>query len=352
MLNLWSLINLPVMILTFFATIRESAGSGLQLNSFISHFEPLFYSPKSLDDHIHRKKRSAKSEIRLQFTAHNKVFKLRMRTETSIFAPDVVFESSSRGKFDYDVRKVFKGHLDDDEDSSVEGVITSDGLLDAVVNTKLEQYFIEPSSRYFLESSRPFHSVIYKLSDVHFPLGNFTRKSPSLVPKSHGSYFSHQLMVTSPESVHSSATEINNYLLLKNHSSFTNPLSLTFQLLHKKKKSYYAQKYLTSGSVFSSNESETELYVRDGDALQYRDFEHYGDSERYGVGSNQRTHVSEDRTDRHVAIDLQKSTCMLYLQADHLFYQKMGSEEACIETITRHVQKVNGIYKNTEHAAE
>ena len=39
-----------------------------------------------------------------------------------------------------------------------------------------------------------------------------------------------------------------------------------------------------------------------------------------------------------------KTTCMLYLQADHLFYEEMGrSEEACIEVMTRHVQSVNNI---------
>ena len=41
-----------------------------------------------------------------------------------------------------------------------------------------------------------------------------------------------------------------------------------------------------------------------------------------------------------------KTTCMLYLQADHLFYQmKDKSEEACIEEMTRHVQRVNSIYR-------
>ena len=44
--------------------------------------------------------------------------------------------------------------------------------------------------------------------------------------------------------------------------------------------------------------------------------------------------------------DKRKTTCMLYLQADHLFYEKMGrSEEACIEVMTRHVQGVNSIYR-------
>ncbi|KAJ6640388.1 Disintegrin and metalloproteinase domain-containing protein 10, partial [Pseudolycoriella hygida] len=43
-----------------------------------------------------------------------------------------------------------------------------------------------------------------------------------------------------------------------------------------------------------------------------------------------------------------KTTCMLYLQADHTFSQKMGSDEASIEAITRHVQRANFIYKHTD----
>lgn len=42
-----------------------------------------------------------------------------------------------------------------------------------------------------------------------------------------------------------------------------------------------------------------------------------------------------------------KSTCMLYLQADHTFFEKMGSDEASIEAITRHVQRANVIYRTT-----
>lgn len=53
------------------------------------------------------------------------------------------------------------------------------------------------------------------------------------------------------------------------------------------------------------------------------------------------------RSKRAAAIDPHKTTCMLYLQADHLFHQKFGSEEACIEVMTRHVQRVNSIYQGT-----
>ncbi|VVC24895.1 Hypothetical protein CINCED_3A006013 [Cinara cedri] len=47
-------------------------------------------------------------------------------------------------------------------------------------------------------------------------------------------------------------------------------------------------------------------------------------------------------------VDARKTTCMLYLQADHLFYEKYGREETCIEVMTRHVQRVNAIYRNTD----
>lgn len=46
-------------------------------------------------------------------------------------------------------------------------------------------------------------------------------------------------------------------------------------------------------------------------------------------------------------MDPKKTTCMLYLQADHTFYNHYKSEEACIEVMTRHVQRVNSIYRYT-----
>lgn len=39
---------------------------------------------------------------------------------------------------------------------------------------------------------------------------------------------------------------------------------------------------------------------------------------------------------------------MLYLQADHQFFSRYKTEEACIEVMTRHVQRVNSIYKHTD----
>ncbi|XP_011641764.1 disintegrin and metalloproteinase domain-containing protein 10 isoform X2 [Pogonomyrmex barbatus] len=61
---------------------------------------------------------------------------------------------------------------------------------------------------------------------------------------------------------------------------------------------------------------------------------------------------SRDRIARHLhkraTVDPRKTTCMLYLQADHQFFARYGTEEACIEVMTRHVQRVNSIYKHTD----
>ncbi|CAL1300960.1 unnamed protein product, partial [Larinioides sclopetarius] len=90
-------------------------------------------------------------------------------------------------------------------------------------------------------------------------------------------------------------------------------------------------------------------YWRELDALHYTEDGRTGSSEPYGVRSIQRTQWNDDRGQRgNVAVDRRKSTCLLYLQADHLFYQRMGSEEACIDAMTRHVQRVNSIYRTTD----
>ncbi|KAL6446416.1 hypothetical protein ACFW04_001174 [Cataglyphis niger] len=64
------------------------------------------------------------------------------------------------------------------------------------------------------------------------------------------------------------------------------------------------------------------------------------------------TMSNRDRIARHLhkraTVDPRKTTCMLYLQADHQFFARYGTEEACIEVMTRHVQRVNSIYKHTD----
>jgi len=48
------------------------------------------------------------------------------------------------------------------------------------------------------------------------------------------------------------------------------------------------------------------------------------------------------------AVNPKKKTCLLFLQADHLFYNHFGTEEAAIDMMVRHIQRVNEIYKATD----
>ena len=49
-----------------------------------------------------------------------------------------------------------------------------------------------------------------------------------------------------------------------------------------------------------------------------------------------------------LAINKKKTTCFLYLQADHLLYTKFGSKKAVVETLMRHVQRLNYIYNDID----
>ena len=72
--------------------------------------------------------------------------------------------------------------------------MTKDGLFDGHISTPLEEYYIEPASRYFtnkkdssasadqperLQQGPLFHSVIYKASDVVHPTASPTSEDGS-----------------------------------------------------------------------------------------------------------------------------------------------------------------------------
>lgn len=62
--------------------------------------------------------------------------------------------------------------VSDDETAIVHGIITSNGLFDGTIETKSEEYHIEPTSRYLIpeDTKEPsFHSIVYKASDVQDP---------------------------------------------------------------------------------------------------------------------------------------------------------------------------------------
>ena len=152
------------------------------------------------------------------------------------------------------------------------GVIGSDGLFDGSVVTASEHYYIEPAQRYFSDQ-QPFHSLIYRLSDVR-------------QPEQHGKgCSSHSLSNRTADVTLTSEEEVDGWL------------------------------------------GHEQLYENvTGPAAEAAD----GDGERHR---------------RRTPVNNKKTTCTMYLQADHLFYEQFGSEEACIDAMIRHVQQANEIFK-------
>ena len=64
-----------------------------------------------------------------------------------MFAKDVKFENT-KGEIAFSSRrKIFSGHLEDDQHATVDGIITADGSFDGHIQTRDQLFYVEPSNR-------------------------------------------------------------------------------------------------------------------------------------------------------------------------------------------------------------
>ncbi|XP_053603885.1 disintegrin and metalloproteinase domain-containing protein 10 [Plodia interpunctella] len=149
----------------------ESA-SRLRLNEYIEHYEPLEYDSTSVHDQHLRRRRStdAQSDLRLDFRAHGKKFRLRLRRDLSAFSDDFKVEDSRGQLHDVDTSHIYHGELAGDPQSSVFGSVT-DGVFEGKIMAKDGSFYVEHARRYFPPNNTRtrVHSVIYKESDVSDP---------------------------------------------------------------------------------------------------------------------------------------------------------------------------------------
>lgn len=270
----------------------------------------------------------------------------------------------------------------DDDSSHVYGVITSEGLFDGTIWTPTEEYYVEPLSRY--DVSHPnMHSVVYRRSDVDDP-----QKEPGAPCASHLLHMKRTL------GHHAELFNYTDHITLKDLSPDNQTEDLRGEI-HRRKKRWLPEDEMQDDEPKKNPELPLDLdvpYTSNGDhfdKLSTRKPKTKIDKSnlitKVRLDSEEsrpkpKTHVEVIKTKagvvtvskdivkkepvgytvltanatddgRHVnkraTVDPRKTTCLVYLQADHMFYQRYGSEEACIEVMTRHVQKVNTIYKVT-----
>ncbi|XP_029039517.1 disintegrin and metalloproteinase domain-containing protein 10-like isoform X2 [Osmia bicornis bicornis] len=280
--------------------------TGITHGSYIGYYEVASYDTAALRQHRNRMRRDLSDVVDnqpllLHLKALDRQWTLRLIRDKSLFSNDATFESTT-GPIDFDPSHSYMGTVLEDENAVVQGIVTEDGLFDGTVVTRFEEYYIEPTNRYLdkqEDTSPAYHSIAYRASDVLTPR--------HIIPCA-----SHQLH----------RETLRDFTERRN--SFENDSRTYYEPLLGEKLALYSKE--NSARVLTSerdkNVARTDT-TNDGDRIA--------------------RHLHKRAT-----VDPRKTTCMLYLQADHQFYARYGTEEACIEVMTRHVQRVNSIYKHTD----
>ncbi|KZC05932.1 Disintegrin and metalloproteinase domain-containing protein 10, partial [Dufourea novaeangliae] len=282
---------------------------GITQSSYIGYYEVATYDTVALRHHRNRLRRDVtdtaeNQPLLVHLRALDKQWTLRLIRDRSLFSKDATFEDTN-GPIIFDTSHSYVGTVLEDETATVQGIVTEDGLFDGSLVTGFEEYYIEPTSRYLNkdeDTSPTYHSITYRSSDV-------------LTPRRSLPCASHQLH----------RGELGDSIRRRHEND-----SRTF---------YEPLLGENVGALYSRENSARVLTSRKDNAATAARTETTG-------------HYYGDRIARHLhkraTVDPRKTTCMLYLQADHQFFARYGTEEACIEVMTRHVQRVNSIYKHTD----
>jgi len=133
------------------------------IGDYVHHFEGLDYSPDSVHEAHRRHKRSLPDKdhtVRLDFRAHGRDFKLRLKQDHSVFHNQLTVEDGWGRPKVHDLSHIYDGP-DVGRGGHAFGSL-HDGVFDGQVETPEGTYYIERAHKYFRDGSNDsFHSVIY-----------------------------------------------------------------------------------------------------------------------------------------------------------------------------------------------
>ncbi|KAG7468023.1 hypothetical protein MATL_G00138470 [Megalops atlanticus] len=154
-----------------FYCIRTAEGVyGNPLSKYIRHYEGLSYDTEALHSKHQRAKRAVSHEdkhVHLDFHSHGRHFNLRMKRDTTLFAPDFKLEMSGE-EIHYDTSHIYTGEIFGEKGTLTHGSIV-DGKFEGFIQTRQGTYYMEPADRYLKDKDVPYHSVIYHEDDIDYP---------------------------------------------------------------------------------------------------------------------------------------------------------------------------------------
>ncbi|XP_071788255.1 disintegrin and metalloproteinase domain-containing protein 10-like [Asterias amurensis] len=151
-----------------FAVVLPAVLYAERLDRFIKHYETLNYDVKELHLKHERARRSAPGEtsVHLDFNAHGRDFKLRLKRGAPFLSPDLIVVTSEGARHnqpDY----LYIGELEGESDTKCHGSILK-GHFSGTIYADSDTYHVEPAHRHFDEPTE-FHSIIYRGKDVEHP---------------------------------------------------------------------------------------------------------------------------------------------------------------------------------------
>lgn len=314
----WTLLFLWLVLVDAWPLHPMPPHKGIIENTYVGYYGAAWYDTVILKNHRNRVRRDTISTSKDQplvfhLRALDRQWTMRLIRDTNLFSSDVVFENTN-GSMSFDSLHSYVGTVKGDDKAIVQGIVTTDGLFDGSVITPVDEYYFEPTSRYltqvskndeFINTSPAYHTIAYRASDIISP--NLPRQCRSF----------------------------NLYRSTYHTLKLNNTLNQKHEANSKLFKPFFNQLY--------------DLKISDNDRyyLEKNLYNHTTTYDNYKIFENHNNPITR-HLQKRATVDPQKTTCMLYLQADHQFFARYGTEEACIEVMTRHVQRVNSIYKRTD----
>ncbi|XP_073692307.1 disintegrin and metalloproteinase domain-containing protein 10 isoform X1 [Garra rufa] len=168
-MNLLDMVLFKLLMLLY--CLSDTKGQyGKPLSKYIRHYEGLSYDTDVLHSKHQRAKRALPHQdqfLHLDFHAHGRHFNLRMKRDTSLFAPDLKVEVSGV-EIPYDTSHIYTGEIYGEKGTLTHGSIM-DGKFEGFIKSHQGTYYVEPSERYLKDQNVPYHSIIYHEDDIDYP---------------------------------------------------------------------------------------------------------------------------------------------------------------------------------------
>ncbi|XP_067653921.1 disintegrin and metalloproteinase domain-containing protein 10-like [Haliotis asinina] len=256
--------------------------SGSKLTDSIMNYEPLYYDHHYLHVQHHRSKRATQPDVNFHFSAFGRDFNISLRRDNNLYSQHIQIETTS-GQVPYDISRAYNGNLREDY-VGYGSRTTVNGI---ITTTGHFQGTVDTGDEFYVvEKAKKYFK---KPQDFH-----------SVVYRKSDVKFD-------IDSAFCGTDKHNERLLTIQKSAMKN--------FNEDNGRY--------------NETGTHDWSKDEDT-------HSDWSEKY---------LRYGNTRRKRAIVPTKTTCELYMQADHLLFEQHGNDvDSIIEDLSQSVQSVNAIY--------